>query len=323
VQFKYTRRRVLAMSVAASGFGSSVFAQTGRSVRLIVPFPAGGTADILPRILAEKVRASYPAGVIVDNRPGAGGNIGAVAAARANPDGATLLVSPPAPIAINHLLYKSLSFDPTKWVPITVLATVPSVLVVRKGFPAKDVQEFIDYLKANPGKVTYASQGNGTGSHLTAAMFMQLTGTEMIHVPYKGTMPAMTDLLGGQVDVIFDNVASSAPFHKGGKLTILAVADQRRSPLLPQVPTFIEAKVTGMVSLAFFSVVAPPGTPQEVVASTYKAFSAALALADVRQQYAEQGATPCGWSPDQTARFISDESARWAKVIKTANVTVE
>ena len=323
MQSSFTRRRALALSAVAAGFGASVLAQPGKSVRLVVPFPAGGTADILPRILAEKVRASYPAGVVVDNRPGAGGNIGAALVAHADADGATLLVSPPAPIAINQLLYKSLNFDPAKWVPITVLATVPSVLTVRKGFPAANVKEFIAYLKANPGKVTYATQGNGTGSHLTAAMFMQLTGTDMVHVPYKGTMPALTDLVGRQVDVLFDNIASSAPFHNAGKATILAVADQRRSPALPQVPTFAESGVPGMISLAFFAMVAPPGTPKEIVASTYRIFSGALALADVKQKYAEQGATPCGWNPEQTARFIREESARWAKVIKTANVTVE
>jgi len=320
----HSRRAVLALSAAAAAtLGLRAWAQPNKTLRLIVPFPAGGTADILPRVLAEKVRASYPAGVVVDNRAGAGGNIGAELVARSDPDGTTLLVSPPGPIAINHHLYKSLSFDPTKWVPITVIATVPNVLNVRKGFPARDLKEFIAHVKAHPGKVTYASQGNGSTSHLTAAMFMQLTGTDMVHVPYKGTAPALVDLVGGQVDVFFDNIASSATFHNGGKTHILAVADQKRSPLLPQVPTFVESGVAGMVAVTFFSMVAPPGTPSEIVATTYKAFASALALPDVKQKFAEQGATPGGWSPEQTARFIRDESAKWGKVIQTANVTVE
>jgi tripartite-type tricarboxylate transporter receptor subunit TctC len=318
-----TRRAVLALTAASAAPGLPAFAQPARTLKLIVPFPAGGTADILPRLLAEKVRAAYPAGVIVDNRPGAGGNIGADFVARADADGTTFLVSPPGPIAINHHLYKSMSFDPTKFVPITIVATVPNVLNVRKGFPANTLQEFIAYLKANPGKVTYASQGNGSTSHLTAAMFMQLTGTDMVHVPYKGTSPALVDLVGGQVDCFFDNIASSATFHSGGKTHILAVADQKRSPLLPQVPTFVESKVAGMVAVTFFSMVAPPGTSKETVAYAYKAFSGALQLPDVKQKFAEQGATPGDWTPEKTGQFIRDESAQWGKVIKTANVTVE
>lgn len=324
MQSRYTRRAVLALSASAAAvLGSPLMAQPAKAVKLIVPFPAGGTADILPRMLADKVRASYPAGVIVENRSGAGGNIGAELVARAEPDGTTFLVSPPGPIAINHHLYKSLSFDPTKWVPVTIIATVPNVLNVRKGFPAKDLQEFIAYVKANPGRVTYASQGNGSTSHLTAAMFMQLTGTEMVHIPYKGTAPALVDLVGGQVDVFFDNIASSAVFHNGGRTQILAVADQKRSPLLPQVPTFVESKLPGMVAVTFFSMVAPPGTPKDVVAAAHKAFAGALALPDVQQKFAEQGATPGGASPEQSAKFIRDESAKWGKVIKTSSVTVE
>ena len=325
MQSTMTRRDVLALTAAAAAVHAvPAFAQQpGKTLKLIVPFPAGGTADILPRLLADKVRAAYPAGVIVENRSGAGGNIGAELVARADPDGTTLLVSPPGPIAINHHLYKSLSFDLTKWVPVTVIATVPNVLNVRKDFPAKTVQEFIAYAKANPGKVTYASQGNGSTSHLTAAMFMQLTGIDMVHVPYKGTAPALVDLVGGQVDLFFDNIASSATFHNGGKTRILAVADEKRSPLLPQVPTFEESKVPGMVAVTFFSMVAPPGTPKEAVDYAYKAFSGALQSPDVKQKFAEQGATPAGWSPEKSGQFIRKESDKWGKVIKSAKVMVE
>ena len=230
------RRAALTLACALlAGAGTLACAeQPSSSVRLVVPFPAGGTADVLPRILTEKVRAAYPAGIVVENKAGAGGNIGAEFVARSAADGTTFLVSPPGPIAINHHLYKSLPFDPTKWEPITVLATVPNVLAVSTRLPVKTVEEFVAYLKANPGKVSYASQGNGSTSHLTAAMFMQLTGTEMVHVPYKGTSPALVDLVGGNVDVFFDNISSSAQFHTGGKLKILAVADEKRSALLPR-----------------------------------------------------------------------------------------
>ncbi len=320
-------RRTFLKTVAA-GAGAlaapALFAQgTAKPLRLIVPFPAGGTADILPRVLAEKLRTAYPAGVLVENRTGAGGNIGAEFVARSDPDGTTLLASPPGPIAINHHLYKSLSFDPTKWVPVTVIATVPNVLAVTNKFPANNLAEFIAYAKANPGKVSYASQGNGSTSHLTAGMFMELTGTKMVHVPYKGTAPALVDLVGGQVDVFFDNIASSAQMHQGNKLRILAVADEQRSAALPQAPTFIDEKLPGMVSVTFFSLVAPPGTPPAVAAAHQKAFAAALADPEVKRKFGEQGAEPRGWAPERAAQFIKAESDKWARVIKSANVTVE
>jgi tripartite-type tricarboxylate transporter receptor subunit TctC len=320
-----SRRTVLAYAAAVAGGAAATasFAQQpAKLVKIVVPYPAGGTADILPRVLVEKIRSAYPAGIVVENKSGAGGNIGAEFVAHADADGTTLLASPPGPIAINQHLYKSLNFDPVKWVPVTVIATVPNVLAVRKGLPVNNVAEFVAYLKANPGKVSYASQGNGSTSHLTASMFMQLTGTQMLHVPYKGTAPALVDLVGGNVDVFFDNIASSAQFHIGGKVKILAVADEQRSHLLPDVPTFVESKIPGMVAVTFFSIVAPPGTPRDAVDYAYRNFAAALQAPDVRQKFAEQGATPGGWAPEKTGEFIRGESAKWARVIKTANVTV-
>jgi len=311
---------VLATAAAAQG---PALAQPARPVKLIVPFPAGGTADVLPRILAEKVRHAYPAGIVVENRTGAGGNIGADFVARSEADGTTLLASPPGPIAINQHLYKSLSFDANKWVPVTIMATVPNVLAVSNKLPVKNLEEFIAYLKANPGKVSYASQGNGSTSHLTASMFMQLTGTQMTHIPYKGTAPALVDLVGGNVDVFFDNISSSAAFHNGGKLRVLAVADDRRSPALPQVATFAEQKLPAMKAVTFFSIVAPAGTPKEAVEYAHKAFAEALAAPEVRQKFLEQGAAPGGLTPNQSARFIREESDRWNQVIRSARVTLE
>lgn len=314
---------VAAALLLALAAPAPALAQPAKPVKLVVPFPAGGTADVLTRILSEKLRTAYPAGVVVENKTGAGGNIGAAFVARAEPDGTTFMVSPPGPIAINHHLYKSLPFDPTKWMPVTVLATVPNVLDVSNKLPVKDLNEFIAYLKANPGKVSFASQGNGSTSHLTAMLFMQLTGTSMIHVPYKGTAPALVDVVGGNVDVFFDNISSSAAFHQSGKLKVLAVADEQRSAALPQVPTFAQAGLPGMVAVTFFAMVAPPGTPAADISHAYKAMSAALELADVKQKFRDQGAEARGWSPEETGNFIRSESDKWNKVIKSANVKVD
>ena len=320
-----TRRSALALLAAPLALGPWHFAaaQQPATLRLVVPFPAGGTADILPRILSDKLRAHYPGGVVIENLSGAGGNIGAEAVYRAKPDGATLLASPPGPIAINQSLYPKLAFDPTRWVPITVMATVPNVLAVGPKVAAKSLRELVAWLKAHPGKASFASQGNGTTSHLSASLFMSLTGTEMLHVPYKGTAPALVDLMGGTVDVFFDNLSSSMVHHRAGKLQVLAVADGQRSAALPEVPTFAEAGLAEMTAVTWFAVMAPPGTPPAAVAAVHKALAEALALPDVRHKFAEQGAEPRGWSPEQTGAFVRAEAEKWAKVIKAARVTVD
>jgi len=327
-QPKISRRAVMVSSIAASAaallpISALAQANAAQPMRMVVPFPAGGTADVLPRILVEKIRDAYPAGIVVENRTGAGGNIGGEFVSRAEPDGNTLLVSPPGPIAINHHLYKTMSFDPTKWVPVTVVATVPNVLGVSNKLPVNNLTEFVAYLKANPDKVSYASQGNGSTSHLTANLFMQITGTKMVHIPYRGTAPALNDLVGGQVDVFFDNIASSAQFHTSNRIKVLAVADTRRSRALPDVPTFSELGLSEMQAVTFFSVVAPPGTPATVAKKIQGQLAAAMALPDVREKFAAQGAEPGGQSPEETAAFIKGESAKWANVIKTANVTLD
>ncbi|VWX58252.1 conserved exported hypothetical protein [Burkholderiales bacterium 8X] len=321
--FKKLARCLGAACLSASFVIAPALAQTPKPLRLIVPFSAGGTADILPRVLAEKLRDSFPGGVVIENRTGAGGNIGAEMVFNSPPDGETLLASPPAPIAINQHLYKKLAFDPEKWTPVTVLATVPNVLVINPKLPVKNVSEFIAYAKANPGKLSYGSQGNGTTSHLTASMFMQLTGIEMVHVPYKGTAPALVDLVGGQIDVFFDNLSSSLQFHQSGKLRILAVADAQRSSALADVPTFAEQKLPEMNAVTWFAVVAPPNTPLAKVATIQQAIAKALALPDVKQKFAEQGAEARGWDAAQTGKFIAAESTKWNKVIKSANVTLD
>jgi tripartite-type tricarboxylate transporter receptor subunit TctC len=318
-----TRRRFGEGLALACMLPSGLALAQAKSLKLIVPYPAGGTADILPRILAEKMRAPYPGGVLVDNRPGAGGNIGAEAVFRSPPDGTVLLASPPGPIAINQFLYPKIAFDANQWVPVTVMATVPNVLTVSPRLPVNSVQELIAYAKANPDKVTFASQGNGTTSHLTASLFMTLTKTSMVHVPYKGTAPALVDIMGNQVDIFFDNIASSAVQHNAGKLRVLAVADEQRSAALPNVPTFAEAGLQGMTAVTFFAVMAPPGTPPALASEIQKHIAAALQDADVQRKFAEQGAMPRGWTTERTAQFVASEREKWGKVVTMANVKVE
>lgn len=315
--------RFVGLCLAAASVVAAAAEFPSKTIKMVVPFSAGGTADVLPRIVAERLRVPFPEGVVIDNRPGAGGNIGAEVVAKASPDGYTLLTSPPGPIAINQSLYPKLGYDPSKWVPVTVIAAVPNVIAVSNKVPANNVRELVAYLKANPGKVTFASQGNGTTSHLTASLFQSLTETRMVHVPYKGTAPALTDLIGGQVDVFFDNLSSSAPMHKSGKVRILAVADVKRSTVLPDVPTFAEAQIPGMRSVTWFAVVAPAGTATAIVRTLNAAIGDVLRQPEVRQRFAEQGAEAVGNTPEEMAKFVSDEAAHWRKVIRDANVTVD
>lgn len=217
-------------------------------VRIIVPFPGGGTADALPRIVAEKLSTRWSKPVIIENRPGAGGNIGAEQFSRAEADGYTLMVSPPGPIAVNDSLYKKLAYDPTKFVPVSLLATTVSVLVIRPTLSVKGVQELIQMAKQSPRKLAFASQGNGSTSHLTAAMFQQRAEIEMLHVPYKGSSAALTDLMGGQIDLFFDNISSSLALHRAGKIRILAVAGPQRSSALPDIPTIDESGLSDGVT---------------------------------------------------------------------------
>ncbi len=234
-------------------------------IRIIVPFPAGGTADILPRIVADKLREKWGQAVIVDNRSGAGGNIGAELVAKSEPDGYTLLASPPGPIAINEALYKQLAFNPSDLEPVTVLGSVPNVLAVRPNFPAKTAYDFVQYVKANPGKVTYASQGIGSTSHLAGVLFEKLTNSTMVHVPYRGSAPALQDIMADQVDVLFDNLASSLPLNEAHKLRILAVGSPKRASSLPAVPTVQEAGVPSFESSTWFAIMASPKTSAALI----------------------------------------------------------
>lgn len=318
-------RKLLPLAICFFVYGSA-FSQDSfpnKPIKIYVPFPAGGTADILPRILAEKLSKQWPAGVIVENKPGAGGNIGAELVANSEPDGYTLLASPPGPLAINRSLYQKLGYDSTKFEPITIMAEVPNVLDVSPNFPPRNVRELVAYAQANPDKVNFASQGNGSTSHLTAMMLQSMANIKMTHIAYKGTTPALTDIMGGQVDMFFDNLSSSLPFHKSGKLRILAVADTKRSPVLPDVPTVEEAGIKGFKAVTWFGIVAPPGTPQSVIQKLNKAFVDVMKTPEVRKSFLDQGAVPVAENPEKTKAFIKDEAAKWGDLIKKTKTTVD
>ena len=318
--------RALVLCAAAGLAAIPAFAQPGfpnKVVKVIVPFPAGGSADVLARIVGEKLANKWGQAVVVENRAGAGGNIGAEAVYRADPDGYTLLSSPPGPLSINHNLYKQLPYDPTRFVPISVLAIVPNVITTKLDLPVNSVRELIAYAKANPGKVVYASQGNGSTSHLSAQMFATMAGIELTHVPYKGEGPALVDIVAGRVDIFIGNIAAALRFQQAGKVKFLGVANERRSSVAPEIPTVTEAGLPGFIASAWFAFVAPPGTPNAIVQQVNAAVVEALRMPDVRQRYLEQGAEPVGNTTAEMAAFVKEEMARWQKVIQSSNVTLQ
>jgi tripartite-type tricarboxylate transporter receptor subunit TctC len=294
-----------------------------KPVRIIVPFPPGGSADLLPRAVAEKLAEKWGQPVIVENRPGAAGNIGADAVYRAEPDGYTLLSAPPPPLVINRLLYQRLSYDSSPFVPITVIGAIPNVLLVHPKTNVSTVQEFIALAKANPGKLNYASQGSGSTSHLTAELFKSMAGgLRITHVPYKGTAPALADLLGGQVEMMCDNLGVSLPHVRSGKLKALAVASAKRVKSLPDVPALAET-LPGFEAVAWFGIVAPPKTPPAIVEKVAAGVQEALRLPEVQKRLSELSAEPMGLTPADTAEYMKREVQRWAAVIKSAGVKAE
>jgi len=314
---------MLLMAVPAHAQTAPLASYPQKPVRVIVPFPAGGSNDTLCRIVGDKLSAGWKQPVVIDNRPGAGGNIGAEIAYRADPDGYTLLCAPPPPLAINHNLYKSLAYDWSKFVPIIVLAQTPNVITARKDLPADTTQQLIAYAKANPGKVTYASQGNGSTSHLSAQMLATMAGLELVHVPYKGEGPALVDITAGRVDIFIGNISAALRFEKAGQVKFLGLAAATRSPVAPDVPSAPEIGLPDLLASAWFAIVAPPGTPDAIVRKINADTAAALKQPDVRTKFLDQGAEPVGQDPASTAAFIRDEERRWRDVIKSANVTLE
>ena len=293
-----------------------------RPVKIIVPFPAGGTADVMPRIFAEWLSRKWGQPVIVENRTGAAGNIGAEAAFKSEPDGYTLLSAPPPPLVINHNLYPKLGFDPTEFIPIIIMGRVPNALVVNPKVAANTVAELIAYAKANPGKLTSATQGNCTTSHLTSELFQLMAQVKVQHVPYRGSAPALTDLVAGSVDIMFDNLGVSLALVKAGQLKLLAVATPKRMASLPDVPTMAET-LPGFESAAWFAVVAPPKTPPAIVSKINADMNEALRQGEVVARLGQLSAEPIGGTPQATAAYMREEVTRWHNVIKSANVKLE
>ena len=324
-------RRVLATLVAVSAalaapftFAQGAANYPAKPVRLVVPFPAGGTTDILARAVAQKLSEAWGQQVIVDNRPGAGGNIGSELVARAAPDGYTLLMGTVGTHAINPSLYKKMPYDHVKdFAPVILVAGVPNVLVVNPSLPVHSVSELIAYAKANPGKLNFASSGNGTSIHLSGELFKTMTGVDMTHVPYKGSAPALTDLIGGQVQLMFDNLPSSLPFIKAGKLRALAVTSGTRSATLPELPTLAESGLPGFEASSWFGVLAPAGTPRDIVAKLNGAIAGWLASPEAKEKLLAQGAIAAGGTPDDFARHIAAETSKWAKVVKASGAHVD
>ncbi|HET7200508.1 MAG TPA: tripartite tricarboxylate transporter substrate binding protein [Burkholderiales bacterium] len=296
----------------------------GRAIRIIVPFPAGGAADALPRIVAERLAVKWGQPVIVENRVGASGSIGAEAVWRAEPDGTTLLATPPAPLVINPSLYAKLPYDPTRFVPVTVMAAIPSVLLVNAAkVPSNTLQEFIALARANPDKLNYASQGTTTVSFLTTEMFKAAAGgLRITHVPYKGTAPGLAALLAGEVDMMFDNLGVTVQHVRSGRLKALAVGSARRVPSLPDIPAMAEF-YPGFVSIAWFSVSAPPGTPAAIAEKLSAAIGEILKQPQVAKRLADLYAEPIASTPAGMAQIVKEDTERWRGVIRAAGVKPE
>jgi len=294
-----------------------------RTVRFIVPFPGGGINDVLARIIAEKLQARWRQPIVIENRTGAGGNIGADAVYQAEPDGHTLLLSPPGPLAINQSLYKQLSYKPLEFVPLTLVGSVPNVVIVRKELPANSLKELIDYVKANPGKVTLGSQGNGATPHLTGMMFQAMTSTTMVHVPYRGENLVLNDMVGGHVDVFFGNVAAAAPLFRDGRVKVVAVADTARAAAMPEVPTTAEAGLPGLVSTGWFGLAAPPKLPPALQAQIAGAAHDAIMMPDVQARFRTASVEPIAGTPAEMAAFVWSEAQRWGEIIRRNNIVVE
>jgi tripartite-type tricarboxylate transporter receptor subunit TctC len=322
------RRTVAACvaSVVAVLFASVAIPQTAfptRAVKIVVPFPGGGGNDILARIVGDKLQARWGQPIVVENKTGAGGNIGADLAYQSEPDGYTLLLSPPGPLAINQSLYKQLSYKPLEFVPLTVAASVPNVVIVRKELPVNSLKEFVDYVKARPGKVSFGTQGNGATPHLTAMMFQTMTGTQMVHVPYRGETLVLNDMIGGHVDVFFGNIAAALPQFRDGKVKILAIADNRRSPLTPEIPTTAEAGLPGLVSTGWFALAAPPKTPAGLASDIAKAAIDVIKQPEVQAKIRAMNYEPIGNTPAEMVAFVKEEAQRWGEVIKNNNIVVD
>ena len=315
---------LLAFSALAAAPMAGAQAYPAKPIRIVVPFPPGGATDILARAVAQKLTDAWGQAVVVDNRPGAGGNIGSEIVAKAAPDGYTLEMGTVGTHAINASLYAKMPYDHVKdFAPVILVAGVPNVLVVNPSLPVSSVQDLIAYAKANPGKLNFASSGNGTSIHLAGELFKVMAGVQMTHIPYKGSAPALQDLIGGQVQLMFDNLPPSLPHIKAGKLRALAVTSATRSSALPDTPTIAESGLPGFEASSWFGVLAPAGTPPAIIARLNAEIGAWLASAEAKEKMLALGANIGGGSPEDFARHIAAETAKWQKVVKASGAKVD
>jgi tripartite-type tricarboxylate transporter receptor subunit TctC len=312
---------IIALLAAAPANAQQAAAEyPNKPVKVIVSTAAGGGVDTVTRIVTERLRTKLGQPIVIENRGGAGGNIAAEVVYQAEPDGYTLLASQPSPITTNVVLYKKLGFDPAKFVPVAILSSIPNTLLVKNDLPAKTLQEFMAYVKANPGKLNYASQGPGTTSHLTAELFNKVAGTKLVHVPYKGTGPALNDLVAGHVDLIFMQLESAIRLHRGDKARILAVTTDKRLPILPDIPTMADVGLNDFISDTWNAISAPPGTPPAIVNKLNAAINDVLKMPEVQKLFADLNLTPVGGSPQDMAKVVKDDTARWGSVIREAKI---
>ncbi|MYN01148.1 tripartite tricarboxylate transporter substrate binding protein [Pseudoduganella sp. DS3] len=326
MRFFSTKAKSLGFAVAASVLSFSAFAQSWPSgnVNVVVPWPPGGPSDIAARPLGKGLNENLGKPFVIDNRAGGGGNIGTAAVVRSKPDGQTLLVTSSAPIVINPSLYKNMTFDPLKdLAPVTNLLRVPLVLVVHPSMPAKNLKELMAYIQAKKGDFSFASSGNGTPQHLTGELFSSTTKLQMNHVPYKGSAPAISDLLGGHVPMMFDSTIAIMPHIKSGKVKVIAITSAQRSPLLPDVPTFAESGVPAIESYAWYGLFAPAGTPKDVIAKINAEAQKVMKGADFQKVLHDTGSAYVGDTPENFSKFVHAEHAKWGKVVKDSGATVD
>jgi tripartite-type tricarboxylate transporter receptor subunit TctC len=292
-------------------------------VRVVIPFPAATSPDVVMRLVAPQLSTMWGQQVVIENRVGAAGNIGAANVAGSAPDGHTLLYTVNSVICANPHLYSKMQFEPLKLVPISLMANLGYVLIGKNDLPAKDLKDLIAYAKANPGKLNMASSGNGTSIHLSGELFKSMTGTYMVHFPYRGSGPALLDLIGGTMDLMFDNLPSAMPQIKAGKLKALAVTTAQRSAALPDVPTIAESGVKGFEASSWFGLLAPTGTPADIVNRIQQESAKALGTAELKERMLSQGAIPGGMKPSEFAAYIAAETKKWAQVVKASGAKVD
>ncbi|HZQ75389.1 MAG TPA: tripartite tricarboxylate transporter substrate binding protein [Burkholderiales bacterium] len=314
---------MLALALLSLALGASAQEWPSKPVRIVVPFPPGGGADGMPRALSDRIAEKLGQPVVIENRPGAAGNIGADVVFHSDPDGYTLLAAPAPPLVINQMLYKSLNFDPTKFVPVTVMGAIPNAIYVHPQIKVNSIPELIAYAKANPGKLNYGSQGSGTTSHMTCELFKSMAGNlNITHVPYKGTGPALAAFLGGQVDMICDNLGTTLAHVRAGKVKILAVASKKRVPTLPDVPA-LDEMLPGFESIAWFGIVGPPGMPPAIAERMSAVVREVEKDPEVQKRFAALSAQTVGNTPAEMAAFMKQEIERWGSVIRAANIHVD